>query len=199
MSAQRLAKVGYKSTAKNPAKYPSVCASIPFMEIPSDSQLLKLMPYICAMLENAQDGIIKSLYESSDGKLEAVSDDDISIDSCISYMESEAQGSRLTIELLNKWFEEQMRDNLFVVFADKLGFTDITPDVEVTIGKRLSGYKELFASLSGGKTILQPAQIKGLKQALGYAPDGDDIALKLMNRLTGMENKPTMAEMLDLG
>lgn len=68
MTGQRLAKVGYKSTKKNPARFKSVCVSVP--EIPENnirSELDRLIPHVRTMLENAQDGIIRSLYESREG------------------------------------------------------------------------------------------------------------------------------------
>lgn len=198
MSDQRLSKVGYKSTAKNAAKFPSVCASVPLITELFEDQLTRLQPYIVTMLENAQDGIFRSLYESSGGTLDAVSDDDISIDSCIAFLEAESTGGRLNKEYLEQWFDAQMKDNLFVVIADKLGFSEITPDVEVTVGKHLNGYRGLISSLAGGKTFLQDNQIHSLLRALEVSSVDDDTAMKLNTRLKGMLNKPKIEELLGL-
>lgn len=198
MSEQRLARVGYKSTVKTPAKYPSVCASVPFITEFTEDQFTRLQPYIVEMLENAQDGIFRSLYESSDGCLEHITDDDLSIDSCIAYLEAESTGGRLTKEYLEQWFDAQMKDNLFIVVADKLGFTEITPDVEGTVNKHINAYRGMFASLSGGKTMYQEPQIKGLLRALEVSSVDDDTSKKLSVRLKGMLNRPKIEELLGL-
>ena len=199
MSGQRLSKVGYKTTAKQTAKFPSVCASIPFIQTQDiNHNLDALIPHIRSMLENAQDGIFRSLYESSDGTLTAVSDDDLSVQACIAFLNAENQGSRLTKEFLEQWFDSQMRDNLFVVIADKLGFSDITTDVEVTVNKHLAGYKGLISSLAGGKTILQPNQITSLTKALELCSIEDDTSSKLRVRLIAMSAKPKIEELLEL-
>ncbi len=201
MNGQRLAKVGYKSTTKNPAKYKSVCASVPMIDTDQfldEQTFTRLVPYIREMLENAQDGIFRSLYESRDGMLSELADNDISIDSCISFLEAESSGGRLTKEYLEIWFDSMVRDNLTVVITEKLGFTEITPEVEITVGKHVAGYKGLFVSLAGGKTILQDAQIHGLLRAIDVSSVDDDTSVKLTAKLNGMLNKPKMEELLGL-
>lgn len=198
MADQRLAKVGYKSTKANPARFPSICVSVPFITELDEQQIERLSPYIVSMLENAQDGIIRSLYESRDGHLSEVSDADISIDSCISFLEAESTGGRLTKEFLEQWFDAQMRDNLTVVVADKLGFSELNDDVLATVGKHVSGYRGLISSLSGGKTLLQEPQIRGLLRALEVSSVDDETAIKLNARLNAMLNRPKIEELLGL-
>ena len=198
MSEQRLARVGYKSSAKNPAKYPNVCASVPRITELTESQIEALSEHIVTMLENAQDGIFRSLYESSDGKLECITDDDISVESCIAFLNAEAEGSRITKEMVEKWFVENVQDNLTVVIAEKLGFDLSTPEQESTVQKHINGYKALMAALSGGKTILTDVQIKGLQRALEVSSVDDEIAGKLSKRLVTMQNKPKIEDLLDL-
>lgn len=198
MSEQRLARVGYKNSAKNPAKYLNVCASVPRIIELTESQIEALSEHIVTMLENAQDGIFRSLYESSDGKLEALTDDDISVESCIAFLNAEAEGSRITKEMVEKWFTENVETNLTVVIAEKLGFDLSTPEQENTVQKHVNGYKALMSALSGGKTILTDVQIKGLQRALEVSSVDDEIAAKLGKRLIAMQNKPKMEELLDL-
>lgn len=198
MSDQRLAKVGYKSTKKTPAKFKSVCASVPAIAELAPEQIQKLLPFICDMLESAQDGIFRSLYESADGMLEVLTDDDISVDACISYLSAEKSGDRLNKEMLERWFDEQMLDNLTVVIAEKLGFDLSTPDQLVTIGKHTNAYRGMISALSGGKTMYAANQIQGLKKALEVSSVDDEIGKKLMARLVQMESKPKMEELLDL-
>ena len=201
LTGQRLAKIKYKTTAKQAAKFPNICVSVPFIqnEIISGN-ISKLMPYIKGMLEAAQDGVIRSLYESSDGMLTGVSDTDIGLDACISYMDAEAQGSRLTKELISAWFDSSVKDYLYVIIAEKLKYgTDDahTPEQEATIGRHINGYRGLYESLAGGKTVLQDAQIKSLGKVLELI-DSDDISVKLAGRLVAMQNKPKLEELLEL-
>lgn len=206
LTGQRLAKVGYKSTTKNPAKFPSVCASVPM--IPAEliqENMARLIPAVRTMLENAQDGILRSLYESSDGTLSQVTDGDLSVEACINFLEAESQGSRLTKEYLAAWFDSQVKENLYVVFAEKLGFIDptdeapeVTEDQDAVILRHLNGYRDLFGSLAGGKTVLQEKQIEGLNKALDLAAVEDETAGKLRARLAAMKQKPKLEELLEL-
>jgi hypothetical protein len=198
MTQQRLAKIGYKNTSKTPAKFPSVCVSVPFIDALTFEQFQRIATHVGSMLENAQDGIIRSLYESSDGKITEIADTDIDFDACVSYLDTAARGDRMTKEYLEQWFDSQVRDNLFVVIADKLGFSDITPEVEVTVEKHLAGYKVLISSLAGGKTILKPNQITAVQKALALASVDDDVSLKLNARLVAMAAKPKIEDLLEL-
>lgn len=189
-TGQRLVKVGYKSSKKAPAKYPSVCVSVPRIEQPIPAEHMeRLNPYIVALVEDTQDKIVKSLYESADGALDTVSDDDISISAVCAYLESEASGGRLPIEIINSWFDDNVRDNLYVVIADRLKFDMSTPEQELTVLKHLAGYKEMFSALSGGKTFYSPAQIAGLKRAIEVSSVADELSEKLVKRLDAMTEK----------
>lgn len=199
LNGQRLAKVGYKSSKTNPAKHPSVCVSVPKIKEPlSPEYLVRLNPYILAMIENAQDGIIRSLYESSDGTLSSISDDDINLGAVCAFLESESTGGRLTIELVNAWFDTSLRDNLTVIIADKLGFDLSTLEQEQTVARHIAGYKGLIASLSGGKTYLNDSQRAGVRRALEVSAVDDEIIGKLIARINQMEKKVDVAELLEL-
>lgn len=198
MADQRLAKVGYKSTKKTPAKFKSIAVSVPQITSIDEEQLERLLPHVVAMLENAQDGIIRSLYESSGGNLASVSDEEISIDACIGYLEAEATGGRLTKEKVEEWFTENLSDNLSVTIADKLKFTELTPETEKVVNQHLNAYRGILASLAGGKTLLNPAQIAGCKKALELTANEDDTYKKLLARLVAMEKKPDMDALLEL-
>lgn len=197
LSNQRLAKVGYKSTKNQKAKFPNVAVSVPSLEGTefTDVQMERMVPFIMNLLENAQDGIIRSLYESSNGALQSVSDEEISIDSCLAFMESESNGGRLTKEAIESWFDSELRDNLSITIAEKIGTDDLDSPV---IGKHLNAYRELISSLAGGKTFLVPTQIKGCKVALELCKNEDEMFKKLMARLTKMESAPKIEELLEL-
>lgn len=203
-SGQRLAKVGYKSSAKNPAKFKSVAVSVPHIDPAGIRESINaLLPYIGTMLENAQDGIIRSLYESAHGAMIEISDDDISVSACIGFLEAESAGDRLTKESIERWFDSELSENLFASIAEKLGFVDadgaINEDQETVVKKHLKIYRDVMSMLAGGKTILAEKQIKGCKNALTLAPDdADSMVIRLNARLKAMETPKSMEEMLEL-
>lgn len=200
LSGQRLAKIRYKTTAKQAAKFPSVCVSVPPL---ADSEIMDNLPalktHIRAMLESAQDGVIRSLYEAAGGNLTSVQDSDISVIACIGYLNAEAEGGRLTKETIDAWFDSSLAEYVTALIAEKLGYgdTDLTPEQDATISRHVRGYKDMYSALAGGKTMYQPNQIASLRKVLGLV-DTDELATKLDARLAGMLSKPKMEELLEL-
>lgn len=200
LSNQRLAKVGYKTTAKNPAKYSSVAVSVPFLSSESITENMDaLIPYVRNMLEATQDSVIRSLYENASGKLSVVTDSDISIQACISFLESEAAGDRLKKEHIESWFDRVCKENCFTLIAEKLGYSgdDLTEDQVKTVEKHVKVYRDILSMLAGGRTILTPVQIKSCKTVIEVSEDDSGIGEKLVSRLNAMET-PKVADMLEL-
>jgi hypothetical protein len=202
LTGQRLSKVGYKGTPENKARgFKSICVSVPFVSLSQSDMDIYSEAFerlIVQSLHNAQDGIVRSLYESSNGTISSVSDDDLSIQNCLAYIEAENNGGRLSKEFLEAWFDVAIKDNLSVVIADKLGFDDMNDTQLNVIEKHLNGYRGLISSLAGNKTMLQPNQIKSLRKVLDIATSEDDTVSKLRNKLHTMENKPKMEDLLEL-
>lgn len=200
LTGQRLAKVGYKTTAKNPAKFASVAVSVPQID-PAEirNNLDALLPYIGTMLENVQDSVIRNLYESKDGKLTQVLDSDISVQACIAYLESEAAGDRLKKEHIESWFDRVCAENTFTLIAEKLGYSgdDLTEDQVAAVEKHVKVYRDILSMLSGGRTVLTPVQIKSCRTVIEVSEDESGIGQKLLARLKAMET-PKVAEMLEL-
>lgn len=201
LTGQRLAKVKYKTTAKTPAKFPSICASVPFIDTKSEAYaecLPALTVHIRAMLENAQDGIIRSLYESSDGTLSQVVDSDISIHACIAYLDAESTGGRLTKELIDAWFTESVAESVSALIVEKLGYSgEMTEEQETKVSRHVAGFKDMYSALAGGKTLYNEKQCKNLLFVFELI-DSDDLGEKLKARLHGMMNKPKIDDMLEL-
>lgn len=198
---QRLAKIGYKSSTDKktkteiPPKFPSVCVSVPHVSRWTENQNQRLLPYFREMLQNTQDNVIRSLYETTDGNLSSVSDEDISVEQCIAYMEADATGDRLTKDKIVAWFDVNLRDNLTVVIVEKLG-ADNVEDVRVI--QHLNGYRGLFGKLSKDSGELQETQIRGLRNAIDVCSVDDEIAVRLTSKLDAMLNRPKLAELLEL-
>ncbi len=199
LSGQRLAKVGYKSTTKTPAKFKSVCASVPYIsELDIRGKIDSLIPYVKELLEQTQDKVLRNLYESAGGVLASVSDEDIGITACINYLEAESTGGRMTKEFLESWFSTNVEDNLTLVIAEKLKFDLSTDEQVAVVGKHVNGYKALVSSLAGNKVFLQPVQIAGIRKALEIASVEDDVSEKLGKKLDIMEKKEKIEDLLEL-
>lgn len=198
---QRLAKVGYKSTKNQKAKFDSVCASVP--TIPEQVILdnsHRIVPYIKNLLEQAQDGIIRSLYETSGGLLTSVADEEINIEAIIGYLSAESNGGRLTKELIADWFTEHVADNLTVAVAEKLSFEELGETEMAVVKKQLRMFSELVQSLAGGKTILTQQQKLGCRKVIELANvEGEKVSNQLIARLDAMDKKEEkIEELLDL-
>jgi hypothetical protein len=191
LTEQRLAKIGYKPRGKNPAKFPSVAVSVPVLADESIKEVQdRLIPYVRTMLESTQDSVIRSMYESSEGQLTSVGDEDISLNACIAFLEAEATGSRLTAEKIKEWFTENLTDPLTVVLAEKLGFEELNDAQMETIGKHLAAYRDTFAMLSGKMVFLDSKKITSLLAAIALVSEESDITVKLTAKLTEMQQKP---------
>lgn len=202
LTGQRLAKVGYKSTKNNPAKFKSVAVSVPHIDPDHILGNVKaLLPYIGTMLEDTQDKIIRGLYEAADGSLKTVQDHEISVQACISFLEAEAAGDRLKKEHIESWFDRVCADNVFTLIAEKLGYgdsEDLTPEQTDTVQKHVKVYRDILSMLSGGNVKLTPVQIKSCKTVIDVSEDDSGIGAKLMARLVNMEKPPKVTEFLEL-
>jgi len=149
-----------------------------------------------------QDSVIRSLYENASGKLSVVTDDDISVNACIAFLEAEAAGDRLKKEHIEAWFDRVCADNTATLIAEKLGFAsdgqELTQDQNIVIAKHVKTYRDILSMLAGGKTILTPVQIKSCKTVIDVCEDDSGIGQKLMARLTAMESPKKVAEFLEL-
>lgn len=192
---QRLAKVGYKSSKANPAKFPSVCASVPTIAGWSENQSARLKTHFVQLLADTQDKIFRSLYESSDGSILSIGDDEISVDQCIAYLEAESTGDRLTKERIVEWFNDNVSDNLSVVICEKLSVDN--PD-DLRVQQTLNAYRGLFGSLSKDSGALQEKQVTGLRKAIEVSAVDDEIAKRLDGKLAAMLNRPKLEELLEL-
>jgi hypothetical protein len=197
LSGQRLAKIGYKQTAKMtelgqiaPA---SICVSVPCITAEEISaELPKILGLVRNTLEGKQDEMIRALYESRGSKIEsfsAVLDSEISIAAIAAFHESESSGGRLTKEYLESWFNKNVADNLFVTIAEKLGFSDITEENSAVIDQKVAGFRGVIASLSGGRTVLSSNIRVQARKAIELMDESaeDETAQKLLMILDRME------------
>jgi hypothetical protein len=209
LSGQRLAKIGYKKLSEKARKegakeFKSVCVSVPQIDVENDPFVAMrnsgvfnsiIQTALCA----AQDGIIRSLYESSDGTRKEIDDSEISIESCLAFIEAESTGSRLSAALIEGWFSTQIKEPLIVTVAEKLGFNDMTDAQLITIHKHVENYKKLFQSLAGKGVILEEKQLHGLRKAIEVADcEDDETSKKIIAKIEGMLKKEKIEDLLEL-
>lgn len=190
MSEQRLSRVLYKG--KNEFGFTSKCVSVPFISQESlHEHMRELAPFLLTFLQETQDKIVKSLFESSKGKLTEVSDEDISIASIIGYLSAEETGGHLTKMKIEEWFTSNVMHTAMFLIAEKLNLPDLlSAEEEEKINKIVSVYKDLFSSLSGGKTILTADQLNSLEKILNSCEfrDDDIIFSKITTRISTLKS-----------
>lgn len=165
---QRLAKIGYKSTKKAKAKFPSVCASIPVLtsqdviDFASYDVINKLFR---ETFEAAQDRVIRAAYEKAQGKLPlSLGDDEIGFDAVVELLKQEAEREgRVTMEVLRTWFDECAAENVQIALMEANKIEELE---DPKILQMLAGVKELVSGLAGKEVYYTESQIKTCKRAL---------------------------------
>lgn len=185
LTDQRLAKIGWKTTKKQAAKYKNICVSVPVLtnaEIVPFSE--RLLPFVRSMLADAQDEIVRSLYESSEGTLASVAQEEISIDSCINYLIADQSGDRLNAKMIGDWFDANVRDAFTVILCEQNKIDDCDdPRVVQTV----NGYRGVVASINGRNSLnpMQRSEVRNLLRACEVHEDG--IGAKIVAKLDEME------------
>ena len=197
--AQRLAKVLYKTPrmlpdGTTPEKKQNMCVSIPRIGSISEAQMVALRVHVIGMLENAQDAIVRTRVEAGAA---SIADTELSIDSCIAWLDADSKGDRLTKEYIIAWYGEVLADILVVAIADKLGIGDAPNEAEAKkLEQRSNVYRDNFAMLAGGKTQFSADKAGKLVKVLELVSE-DELAGKFITRLKGMQVKEQV-ELLDL-
>ena len=192
-TGQRLARITYKTQKDGTKPRESVCASIPVLSVSAETMPNALFPHVNAWLQDVQDKVIRARYE--DGAT-SISDTDISVASCIAFLDADAKGDRLTKEYLIAWYASDLADTLYVAIADKLQVGAAPNDSDIRRIEQMSNaYRDSIASLAGGKTSYTPDKAQKLAKAVALASDGE-VKDKLLARLEKMQ---VVVELDDLG
>lgn len=184
LSGQRMARViakknkdgQYESENLTESKF----VSIPTMDSQSinEAQFSALQVHINAMLQNAQDGIIRDLI--IDGAT-SIHQDQIGIDACIKYLDEESKGNRVTGEYLAKWFTESYLEGAmqFVIAMSKFDPDALTPDQVAVIEKKCNVLRDMFTGFASGKYSPDIPKCKGMiKFGEFLGEENQDIRMK---------------------
>lgn len=201
LSGQVLVKVGYKPTKnkktgeKIPAKYPSICVSVPPIEFDTkdEIQLSRILKLVKGQFGEIRREIVKSLYENSNGALSSVSTNEVSVNACLAFAES--QVGRLSKDSIGKWFDSSCEEFLTLSIATQLGFDELNADQLKTVKSRVSAWRDWFTSLTGTFSPTEP-QIRTAKTIIANSEDSDsEFAEKLLAKIAEFE-KPVEKDVL---
>ena len=189
LDGQRLDVVFWKTDDKG-IKRDSKCVSVPMIDSTVvASNLTALMPHLISYLETVQHDIIK---ERVTANASHITDEEISVTSCIQYLNESTKGAdgksaHLTKESVATWFDSVVADNLMVALADKLGIGN-EPDAEqlVKLDTAIKMYKDKVTALAGGTTKYPAPMARSLKNAMSLVASDDPIAAKFVVRLDKM-------------
>lgn len=189
-TGQRLSKVTYKTvTNKDDPLYgikrESKCVSLPLVAVADVvANISALAPAVVEYLYSVQDKIVR---ERIDAGATSIAMADISIASCVEWLESNSESGRLTKETVATWFTDTIAEPLAVTLADRLGISATPTDAESTkILAVVDAFKSKVAALAGGKTAYEPKVCKSIISALELAPAGDVLATRFTARLNKM-------------
>jgi hypothetical protein len=205
LTGQRLIRVLYKPRGNKPAEYPSVCVSVPLLPqaIVSDA---RFHPYFMEYLETVQDKVVKGLYEARKGKLDRVSDAELDADAMLGYLVAESAGERISKESIAAWFAARVRDNLLVIYAEKLGYVPAGSDgnVELTDEQmdtllRECGKVQAICELMAGKdVVLAEQQKKTIQRVFQICSENESegFSAKLKSKFDSLCGKVSVSEVL---
>jgi len=157
LSGQRLARVIAKKNKDGEYESPNLteskCVSIPRLENPTQEQLTAMMPHIVGMLSDVQDNLIRETIIKTGAK--EIAQEDISIDACIKYLDSDSSGGRITTAYLQQWFTETYSDSAyeFIAHMCKFGadFNSYTDEQLKVIETKSNVLRDMFAGWASGK------------------------------------------------
>lgn len=151
-----------------------------------ESNLPSLIPHVRNLLIQTQDKIIREMLEKSDSILH-VSNSDISIASCIEFLDDSNESGRVTKLDVENWFDAEVSDNLMVSLAERLGVSEIpSANDSAKIEQMIAAFKSKVSSLAGGKTSYDPKVATQLLKAISLCKDEND---SMKERFTVRLNK----------
>lgn len=181
LSGQRLARVIAKKNKDGEYESPNLteskCVSIPRLENPTQEQLTAMMPHIVGMLSDVQDNLIRECIIKTGAS--EVSDDEISVDACIRYLDSDSSGGRITSAYLAQWFTDTYSESAyqFIAHMCKFGddfnsYTDAQLDV---IEKKTNVLRDMFAGYASGKYAPDMPKCKAMIKFMEFCGGTDAV------------------------
>ena len=167
------------------------------------SRVAELSPFILEWLQSVESEGIKKYHSAGGSKVFLAG---LSLDSIIETLEESSLGGRLNKEKIKEWFDEVVKPNLALLFADKLGLdtNDLDSNFNQANREKLEKVLELysikFQSLAGGKTFIEKADAKSMIDVIkGTEADISLLGKKFIIKLTKMHEKKEVDLLPSLG
>ncbi len=141
-----------KDDSYSPNLTESLAVSVPrILDAAIMEHINALLPHIGVMLESAQDSIVREL-RLEDGR-DIVTDEDISLEACIEFLDAESRGGRLTKEFLESWFNEGYSEAAaeFICTMNRWTMTDLSEDQLKIVTQKCNVLCGMFSGFSSGK------------------------------------------------
>jgi hypothetical protein len=171
------------------SEHSNSCLEIPFIKTEEVQENLEtLMPHLVGFLETTQDAMVKAKHMEGVTEVEESS---FSVADIVTYLEATTTSGKLSKEVAEQWFDDEVADTLTVLFADKLGISDEpTEEDAAKIAQVCSVYKKKLAALVGPKTFYMPEESEKLVKAIKLAEaDTTTIGSRFVNRLERMQKE----------
>jgi hypothetical protein len=184
IGGQRLAKLQWKTTAKQKAAYENHCVSLPVF---SEEELIQsvtngmFIPQLREIVENGQRDLIKGLFEQSGGMLKEVADSEISLSMIENwFIAQSAKEDSFNSEAIGKWFDSEVSENLSVLLCERLSLDD--PEHEMIV-KTLKIFRAIVCMVSGKDFRPSPKQLKGIHDCLDCGLSDHWVGKKIQGKM----------------
>jgi hypothetical protein len=192
----RTVPVTFKTDKVTKVKRDSMAASLPVLTkdaIVSNATMLS--ECVKAWCEEIQDKIVREAVLAGKSQVNA---DDISLDAIAAFMRESMTSGRLSGEMLQDWFTEQMEPQLTLTLAEKLAITVDSPaESHAKLEAMVTVYKTKIIALASGRTKYdkkEAGQIMRAFEVCSLVDTEDDIGAKLVQKLKVMMQAPELVD-----
>lgn len=191
----KVAKTGANAGIVKGANSCLLVAPLKVSDVEENVEALKL--HVLAMLEAEQDKIAKGFHLAGSS---LVSPSNLTVVEIIKSLEAERESGRMNKEILTDWFTETLADNLMLLFAGKLGVSEV-PTVEESkkVERFVDVYKNKFCGLASNLVTYQKDEAEKLLIAMEKCEVdfvNDSIAGKVKEKLERMIKPVNVEELL---
>lgn len=196
LDGQRLSRITFKTPTdkKDDASYKrpvARCVSVPVVTLMIQPDCIAAA--LQAAYEELQDAVIRDIIVNdlqygpagSDGKLRAISihDDQISYEAIAAYSARVSVSGKLSKEVLNNWFDSDLKDQLTLALAAVLQLPDEPSAPEQQrLNAAVDQHRNMISALASPKSSLPENICKQLKKAVSLAEDSK-VKSSIINKL----------------
>lgn len=202
LSGFRTVKCLYKvaKTGKNAGKaagensYIRIADAI--TEIAVTERIAELAPYLVGYLQEQENLLVKSLHRAG---MSILSPKQYGLDMVIAMLEEAGTASRMNKEMIETWFDAELKDNLLVAFAEKMELGEDITDADIEkLETIVAVYRAKLGSLASPKVFYRAEEVEMLQKALGFVAGDSSMSVRLVARLEKMKESGTTESLISL-